>query len=100
MTVINKIEENIDLEDSEVGKMFLFWNEFYPDFSILGFSSVIENIGVLGKHDRTLKNKTEVVVLSEPTEACHASLGPILVTKILAHDTMWVPTATLKYIDK
>jgi hypothetical protein len=94
------LENNIDLDDTEIGKKYLFWVPNAPDNAFLSFSSTLENIGIMEKHDCLLKNKTEVLVLSDPTEANHASMGPILVSRIMAHTIMWVATASLHIIDE
>jgi hypothetical protein len=94
------LDNDISLDHSEIGKRFLFWEPVFPDDAVVSFSSTLENIGVLEKHDRRLKNKTEVIALSDPTEARHATKGPILVTKIMAHDIMWVHTWSLRWIDE
>jgi hypothetical protein len=97
MTIDNiDLDKEVDLEDTEIGRRFLFWNENYPDDKVFSFSSTLENIGI--KHDCDLKNKTEVMALSDPTEAYHPAMGPILVTKILAHKIMWVVTNSLRWI--
>lgn len=95
-----KIDNEIDLEDDETGKMFLFWNPQDPIGIPYGFSSTLENIGHVLMHDCILKNKTEVLVLSEPIEAIHFKLGKLLVTRILADKIMWVGTNSLVQIDK
>lgn len=94
------LDKRLSLEDSEIGRQFLFWEEHLPDDAVLGFASIIENIGIVDMHDRRLKNKTEVIALSDPVEAYHPTIGPMLVTKILAHDVMWVRTHALKFIKK
>jgi len=93
------IETNSILDDSEIGKKFIFWYPNMPDGIPFGFASKLENIGIIEKHDCELKNKTEVIAISDPTEANHATRGPILVTKVLAHTIMWVPTLSLHFVD-
>jgi hypothetical protein len=92
------IKTYFTLDESEVGRRFVFWTPDFPEGTPLGFASKLENIGIVEKHDCQLKNKTEVIALSEPTEAHHAIMGPLLVTKILAHTIMWVPTFALHEI--
>lgn len=92
------LEPEIISDDIETGKRFMFWTRDYPDGTPLGFSSKLENIGIVELHDQILKNKTEVIALSEPTEAIHHTRGPMLVTKIMAHAVMWVPTFALHFI--
>lgn len=92
------VEKEPSLDESEIGRKFLFWAKEFPDNEVLGFASKIENIGIVEKHDCRLRNKTEVIALSDPTEARHATKGPILVTKILAHEIMWVHTWALHEI--
>ena len=93
------IEDDIDSDDSDVGKRYLFWRSDRPDEETFSFSSTLENIGVLEKHDCSLKNKTEVLVLGDPTDANHLTLGPILVSRALAHKCMWLPTNCLVPIE-
>lgn len=92
------VKDDSFIDESEIGRRFLFWAKEFADDEVLGFASKIENIGIVEKHDCRLKNKTEVIALSEPTEARHATKGPILVTKILAHEVMWVHTWALHEI--
>ncbi len=92
------VENDTFIDESEIGRRFLFWAKEFSDNEVLGFASKIENIGIVEKHDCQLKNKTEVTALSEPTEARHATKGPLLVTKILAHEIMWVQTWALHEI--
>jgi len=97
-TLAPDLDQDSYLEDMECGKMFLFWNEAFGDNMVLKFSSTIDNVGNTAKHDRFLKNKTLVIALSEPTEAYHLTRGPMLVTKIMAHEIMWVCTWHLKAV--
>ena len=92
------IKTDYTLDESEIGRRFIFWTPDWPDGAPLGFASKLENIGIVEKHDCQLKNKSEVIALSDPTEARHATKGPLLVTKILAHEVMWVPTFALHEI--
>lgn len=92
------IETDFTLDESEIGRKYLFRNESFPPGTPLGFSSTIENIGIVEKHDCQLKNNTIVIALSDPTEAKHATRGPLLVTKVLSTQTMWVPTFMLHEI--
>ena len=94
------IKQDLDLQDDETGKFYLFWNKYDTDNQMYGFSSIFDNIGVLEKHDCWLKNKTKVLVLSEPTEANHPKIGMILVSKIMANKIMWVGTNSLLLIDE
>ena len=91
------LENDIDLDDTEIGKKYLFWLSGYPDNIFFSFSSTLENIGI--NHDCSLKNKTEVLVLSDPMEASHPKMGPLLVNKIMAHTIMWVATVSLHIIE-
>jgi len=89
------IEDDPELDEGEIGRKYLFWRPDQPDSAVFSFSSTLSNIGQLDKHDRSLKNKTYVLVLSEPIEATHATRGPILVSKVLSNQIMWVATCTL-----
>ena len=100
MTTSLDQDQESSIEDMETGKMFLFWNTEFPDHVSMKFSSTLENIGNVDKHDCELKNKTQVIALSEPTEAHHLTRGPMLVTKIMAHTIMWVSTWSLHEIKK
>jgi hypothetical protein len=93
------LENDLDLDDSEMGGRYLFWCQQYPDSEKFSFSSTLENIPYREKHDRSLKNKTEVLVLSDPTEAWHPMTGTILVSKIFFGSTMWIATSTLIPVD-
>ncbi len=98
MTTVLDREIESDLEVPESGRVFLFWNDEFPDNAMMKFSSTLENIGNVDRHDRILKNKTRVIALSEPAEAHHLTRGPMLVTKIMAHEIMWVSTWSLHEI--
>jgi hypothetical protein len=89
-----------DLDDSEVGRKYLFWRQDCPDDIVFVFTSTLENIGVIDKYDRSLKNKTEVLVLSDPVEAVHLTLGPLLVSRIFFMKAMWISTRNLIPIDE
>ena len=93
------IDNDIDLDDSDIGRFYMFWNPDHPEGQMYSFSSTLENIGVLGKHDRWMKNKTKVLVLSDPVEAHHPTMGPILVSRVMADEAMWVGTYTLHLIN-
>jgi len=93
------IDQSIEIDDSEIGRTYLFWCKNFPDDATFGFSSTLENIGIVEKHDCMLKNKTEVLVLSEPIEANHPQMGTILVSRIIAHTAMWVGSNALVPVD-
>jgi hypothetical protein len=94
------LKTDIKLDDSDIGRSYLFWIKGRPDHEQFSFSSTLENIPYKEKHDCSLKNKTEVLILSDPTESWHPLRGNFLVSKILAHKIMWVTTAWLHIIDK
>jgi len=82
-------------QPTEIGKRYLFWRPDYPTDEKFGFSSSIDNIGVVEKHDRWLKNKTEVFIIADQTVASHPSRGPIPVIKVMAHQDMWIALESL-----
>lgn len=91
---------DLDWEDSDIGRMYLFCRTDALPNDVLSFSSTLENVGQLDKHDRSIKNNTKVMVISEPVEAHHPKHGTILVSRIIAHQIMWVGTVLLFPIDK
>src|SRR5271165_1371079 len=97
--LVDDIDNDIHLDDDdETGKFYLFWNPDGTDDRVYSFSSTLENIGI--SHDRSLKNKTKVLVLGEPIEAVHPIVGPLLVSKVMAHQIMFVGFMTLHVIEK
>lgn len=95
-----EIDTLLNEADTDIGREFYFWLSAYPEGYEFTFSSQLENIGDPGKHDVLLKNKTRVLVLSDPTEAYHPSRGNFLVAKVLAHTTVWLPINSLVPIDR
>jgi hypothetical protein len=93
------IDSEIRPSKTEIGKRYMFWNKGYPDTEKFGFSSTLENIGNVEKHDRWLKNKTEVIIISDQMIANHMTMGAISVIHVMAHQTMWIATASLWPMD-
>jgi hypothetical protein len=100
MALNPEIDCEEELDDTDIGRMHLFWIMDSPDDHSFSFSSTLENIPIRESHDCSLKNKTKVLVLSDPTEAWHPWTGPILVTRILADKAMWVATVALHLIER
>lgn len=96
MTTDTIIRQETDIYNGSIGKRYLFWNRYHPDDQVFTFSSSIENIGI--DHDRALKNKTIVLVLSEPEQAYHPKVGNLMVVKAMADKSMWLPTECLEEI--
>jgi hypothetical protein len=95
-----EIDNSIDIDDSDCGKSYLFWRQDRSDDTIFSFSSVLENIGYLEKHDRSLRNKTKVLVLGDPIEEYHKTMGLMNVSKILYNGIMYVSSHCLHPIDE
>lgn len=94
------IDNDINIDDGDTGKFYLFWCQQDPEDKTYGFASKFEDIGHVNRHDCVLKNKTKVLVLSDPAEAIHPRLGPILVSKVMSDHIMWVGTAALHLIEE
>jgi hypothetical protein len=99
MTTDLDLKPDYHIDDSEIGRRCLFWIRESPEGTPFGFASKFENIGHVDRHDCWLKNKTEVIVMSEPIEAVHPTLGKILVSKVVADKVMWVGTHALRFIE-
>jgi hypothetical protein len=89
-----------------IGKKVLFFNTMGTENELFGFSTTLDKIGV--ELDVSLRNNTQVLILSEPLEINVPKYGGVIsVTKIRADvatdyhaiiKEFWVPTATLSEI--
>jgi len=87
-----------DISELETGKYALFYNDYYSDDKVLKLSSSLKDIGKV--FNCQIKNKTKVLILSEPIKANHDVFGPILVSKILADKIMFAATHHLFLINE
>lgn len=90
-TVLDK--EIVMESDDDIGGLYLFVVPGAPEHQVFRFSSRLEEIGL--NWDRTLKNKTKVMVISGPEKIKHPTNGTMSVTKVMELQSMWVQTGQL-----
>jgi hypothetical protein len=94
------LDDQIDeiTDDTNVGKWMIFVVPNHPAETMFNFSSDIDQIGI--DWDCQLQNHTKVWVVSEPTTIYREQYGKSLtVSRIVAHEAMWVQTANLVHMN-
>jgi hypothetical protein len=93
------LETEQQLSNSPIGKMFLFHRPDFQDGHPLSMSSQISQLGIV--FDRTIKNKSLVMVLSDPEMAKHPAVGDVGVCKCFYGGMdMWLPVEHLFPIEE
>lgn len=103
--IIDDIELDDELSNSPLGRKYLFWYKEYPIDKTFRFTSKIEDIPFPEKRNTVLKNKTEVLILSEPVLSLFPDGMQCQVVKVLAPclegmTNIWIPVISLVEIDE
>lgn len=96
MTDVIDADDDIEVDHLNTGRRAYFIQPWSAPDAVLNFSSTIENIGI--HFDRSLRNHTEVMIISEEADAFHPTVGPMRVIKVLHMDAMWIPIVSLVII--
>lgn len=91
-TIFENEVDNIQLT-SNVGRKFIFLVPGRPNDEMFRHSSKLEDIGV--NWDCTLKNNTEVIVVSDAVGLDIPKYGKIEVIKVMAAQAQWVRSENL-----
>jgi len=95
----NDLEVEEELSDSHIGRLVLFHRPDFQDGRELSMSSQISQIGIV--FDRTINNKSLVMIMSDPEMAQHPTAGAIGVCKCFYGGMdMWLPIEHLFAIEE